>query len=136
MTTKLYQCIATGGTQVRLKCLLASSREYALGWAHSDFQKAEGFSPKSVEAVEIDSTAIRKAMPGALSEKIEVGFRSTGVTVIDDTIVFHVTYKSCDPAAIAHQMAEIEEECSEEEFTAALKIVMSNCAFLKDIKNS
>lgn len=136
MTTKLYQCAASAGNQVRLQCITASSREYALGWAHSEFQKAEGFAPRTVSAAEVNNASIRKAMPAVLSEKIEVGFRSTGATLVDDTIVFHVVYKSDDPASIAHKMAEIEEECSEQEFVAALQVVMSNCAFLKNMKNN
>ena len=136
MTTKLYHYVAVGNQQIHVGCLTADSREYAVGWTYSKFKNAEGFKPDSVEVLEVEGSSIRKAMPAALSEKIEVGQRSTGATLVDDTIVFHVAIKSNDPASIAHQIAEIEEECSEEEFTAALKIVMSNCAFLKSLKNN
>ena len=136
MTTKLYQYVSSGGNQVRMGCSTAESKEYMIGWVYSEFEKAEGFKPSNVEVVEVVGNEIRRTMPGILSEKIEIGQRSAGATLVDDTIVFHVAIKSSDPAAIARQMGEIERDCTEEEFTAALKIVMSGCAFLKDMKSA
>lgn len=138
MTTKLYYYIATGrrhGIEVTTGSMLAPSKENVIGIAYSTFEKRNGFKPEAVEVVEITKEEIRGAMPGALSAHIGNGMRSVTATLADDTIVFHVAFKSADPAAIAHAMAEVEKQPTEEEFMEALKIVMGNCPFLKDFKN-